>query len=293
MERIHRAVFDDDIEFTAWQDAIDIYSDKEWNENLLRRFAVRAKEIVEASESSISESYYLLKDGAESIQAELDRSPYSPDDAGTDRDGFEYSVEGRKIIGRYIYSDISTEITYSGNISRVISENSVRFEINKTNGLFIVNTISVIKNQKIKKAINNLTNTKLKRINLVGDNNKNYDSFISEISGNNSGNSISLIQIGEVKMTNLQESDDVQQMELNMESESLSHPEIKNRINDNWRISNMSLRVGYAGNLFELRTGSNSKMCYMSVDNVTEFERGEQLVRKTRPLFLDAFSEEL
>lgn len=143
MEDIHHRVFGEDVTFTTWKSVDEKYAEVDWDSNTFEEFLLTTKQVVDGGLDRISESYFdIMKPENLTVNratSELDQNPYD-ETASSDQEpsGFEYEVDDGVIHVRYIHTDVTTDISPTGQVKDLVSEDSINFRIHPDKQLIVV-----------------------------------------------------------------------------------------------------------------------------------------------------------
>lgn len=303
MERIHKNVFDEKVEFTRWDQVFNKYRDYNWTREEVQKFVRISKQIVENSSGSIPESYFSIIEpddiSLEYISNELDRIPYDQDAEGEEKEGFVYKENNGIIEGRYVYVDVETEVYYSGDTDNLVKEGAIEFRLIPEKKLLIVESTKVADIQKAQSYFQKKTNLELK---VCGDLTvyqntdepvRRIDSFRESFSESReeTDDEPVLLRIDNIQLrdpTISDEPDDQTIEKIDFDGRSLAeHEEIRDYTDDGWIIKGFEAPVFYDGNNYELKVSGNEVMGYVRIKNVKDFEQGRELVDKLRQRYLE------
>lgn len=299
MERIHQNFRGEDEEFNNWTEVLDIYRNINITNEDVREFAQLAKQIVEGIDE-ISETYFRIlapnKSDLESITEELDRAQYRPNAAEGDRDGFQYEVQNNNINGRYIYTDISTEISPTGEVNKLISEGSIEFKIVPDDNVLITETTSVVDVQKIKSYFKKRTNISVHvyenlaiKPDIAVDL---FNEFIDSIEHRLSSKGCEFLGVKAVSLHNPFD-DETELRQASFEGNNVQdHPEVRNLIEEGWIPRGGEIIVQFKGQFYDVSFSANRVMSYVKIENIKDYELAKQLMDEMRELFLDIFGKE-
>ncbi|WP_152422489.1 hypothetical protein [Natrinema pallidum] len=271
MERIHRNLFDEDLEFHRWQDVIDEYSGIEWDPELLRKFAKQSKQIVEQGTARISESYFHISFpkslDAEDLFDEFDRNPYEPDAPPDRREGFEYTYDDDYIYGNYVYVDVDINITTHGEVQNLVSEGTLPFRIDLEDSLLILESTKVTDVQKIKSVIRNTTNLGIRVAPLsnqidIGEFKQSLGEYDDELD----------IYVNSATLENDDQGPEVEQKSLELKGPDISEQNVlDNHLEEEWSLVGFSFTCDYKGDLFKITIRLSNVMKYIKIENVYVF----------------------
>jgi len=296
MERIHQNFWDEEREFTNWTEVLDIYLNRSWSNEEVKELAQLSKRIVEGSDE-IAESYFRIVDpknvGLESIKEELDSSLYDAEADPGERDGFQYEIDEGIIQGRYIYTDISTEVSHAGDVNEYVSEGAIEFRILPEESLLITESTRVVDIQKTKSYFNNSTDLSLAvYADLTAHPDKaldRYDNFIQYFNQGGESNNLELLNIGQVSLHNPNHEEN-ELIDISLEGdELLHHPKMDELLNDGWLPKGAEFSVMYRENIFKIKFSANNVMCYLKIGGIRDFKMARELMETVRNHFLQVF----
>lgn len=153
ISRIYENITNDSVQFSSFDEAIESFTYIEWDDDTLLKFVDQIKQVVEKGGNRISETYFDITEpdtiSTSFIERELSEPAYDPNEDGEKKEGFEYQVsDDGNIHGRYVYTDITTNLTFSGEIQPTMSDGFVQFEIDPARSLLIIKSTSVVDIQK-------------------------------------------------------------------------------------------------------------------------------------------------
>jgi|GEM_PF-2446211 len=311
--RIYTNLTGESAEFSSFDEAEEAFLDIDWDDNTLLDFVDQVKQIVEKGENRISETYFDIIEpddiSTALIEKELSEPAYDPDESGEEKDGFEYQVgESGNIRGRYVYTDVTTNLTFNGEIQPTMSDGFIQFEIDPQKDLLIVKSTSVIDVQKARKYFNNKTSIDfapsadytthtdgaLDRINdFLGKFHDGIPSRDQDVPG--------LLQVDTIKLedTSVDSTDDEdsedddsgQQLEnIQFEGHNIKNDEeVQSYLGDDspWVIKKLEAEIYYNGDDFKVTIGTTSMMSYGKVSDSTDWQATTELSEMVRKWFLE------
>ncbi|WP_459988040.1 hypothetical protein, partial [Natrinema sp. JCM 9743] len=281
-ERIHKNVFEEEIDFTRWEQVVNRYEQRSWTVEEAKEYARQAKQIVEDSSSAIPESYFTIVEpedlSVSRVKEELNRIEYDPDASGEEKEGFEYKYIGEEdlIDGRYVFVDVESTITYSGELKELTREDAFEFRISPDDNLLIIESTKVTDIQKAKSYFGKKTNF---NIDIKGDLTRYQDpevpvekiddfrnSFYSDREDAPDSEPV-LLQVDDIQLTDPTISEDEQEEmieQINFEGKNIAdHKEVRGYIEDEWIIKGFEAPVFYDGDLYSLKISGNEVMGYV------------------------------
>ncbi|QCW04196.1 hypothetical protein [Natrinema pallidum] len=297
MERIHQGFFNEDREFTTWNAVRDEYKTKEWTADEVSEFAKVAKRIVESGSYQVPETYFHLNHPDEftlsTIEEELERTPYDDSKEGEDREGFDYEYSENGVRGRYVYADVDTELSYSGNLNYIVQEGAIEFSMDPEKGLLILHSTKVTDVQKIKSIMSDKTNFD---ISVCGP----LTSYPQEAKGkvlefcSTFPNEVtegepSILQINELRFYNPRSEEEEQSIKnINFEGRDIVDlPEVESQREDGRIIIRAIADLNYDDHTYEMTVAGTGTMGYAKLDGVRNFERIEPLMTDLRERYLE------
>jgi hypothetical protein len=303
MERIHKNVFEEKVEFTRWEHVFNKYRGYDWTSDEIKNFVRISKQIVENSSASISESYFRIIEpddiSVEYVSNELDRTPYKQDAEGEEKEGFVYEVNDGVIEGRYVYVDVETEVYYSGDTEDLVKEGAIEFRLIPEQKLLIVESTRVSDIQKAESYFQKKTNLEIKvcgDLTVYRDTDepvRRIDSFRESFSESReeADDEPVLLRIDNIQLrdpTVSEDPDDETIEKIDFDGRSLAeHEEVRDYTDDGWIIKGFEAPVFYNGNNYDLKMSGNEVMGYVRIKNVNDFEQGRKLVDKLRHRYLE------
>ena len=306
----HEYVFGENPNFELYADAREEYSNRNWSDREFKRFVAETKRVVENNQSMVPETYFIItkpeNPSTKTIKAQLDDQKYDPDATGKDRAGFQYREVDGEIDGRYIYVDVNTSVTYSGDVEQPVTESAIEFRIVPSRDLVILQSTSVVKVQKAKSIFRKKTGLD---ITVAGDLTlfdneeaaerveKFRDSF--EPRDSQDREKPAIIQVFDLRLENPTSAgnspeDDDDDDEIKMEltdidfegTDIADHPKVRDEIDNGWIIKRLSANVRYQTEVMEVTIAGTSMMGYAKVENFTSRDRAEELEEDVRERYL-------
>jgi hypothetical protein len=163
MEEIHNRIFEENQTFTTWKSVEEFYESVEWEQEKFEEFLLTAREHVEGGFDRISESYFDIQQ-PENLTTQLatnmlDEALYDenpPEDE--EPDGFRYETDEDGVVhARYIHTDVRTNVTATGEVDQLTSEDAVTFRIHPDQQLMVVESTYPPDVQRMKGAIRKKT----------------------------------------------------------------------------------------------------------------------------------------
>ncbi|QCW04194.1 hypothetical protein [Natrinema pallidum] len=296
MERIHEVFTGEKMSAKSWSEIRQLYMRKDWTDDKVREFGKVAKQIVEQESYSLSESYFDIHQedvSIASIEEELSNNPYQSNASRKNRNGFEYVVENGKINGRYIYTDVDIDLSYSGEITRMISEGAIEFSIYPEENLLVLKSTSVVDVQKTKAIFAKETSFDISvcgQLTAVPDQaTDRIIEFINSFDTNIRPDSPvpTLISVTEVGLYNPSTNEEV-----NIEGaiidggELRSHPQVNTLLENGCEIDKISIEVMFRQSSFEVTIAGTSMMGYARIDGIKDHQRGLHLMDYIREKYL-------
>ncbi len=301
MERIHRSYFGEEVEFTSWSDAYEDYHNRNWSEHEARDFVRQCKQIVEGP-GDLPETYFKIIDpeniDLQTVEEELSDIAYDPDAEGSDREGFEYRIVDGEVDGRYIYTDVETQVSFSGGVNDYVSEGAIEFRIDPSQNLLILETTRVVEVQKAKSYFNrtNFNIVVCRNLTAMPDDavdrvNSFIDSFAEEVEEEGP----TLLSVDGVKLHNPPNMRDDEEDEEEVSLKNIDfngsnvreHPEIRDHLDRNWIIKNIEAAVHYDDSLFTLKMAGTEVMGYSKIEDVNNYDKGNELINEVRSRYLE------
>ena len=154
LKMAHENVFGESPDFETFADAREEYRNKSWGDKEFKRFVAEVKRAIEGNPAMLPETYFIItkpqNPSLKTIKKQLDERQYDPTKTGEERAGFQYREVDDEIDGRYIYVDVDTSASYSGDVNKPVTESAVEFRINPSRNLLIIESTSIVKVQKSK-----------------------------------------------------------------------------------------------------------------------------------------------
>lgn len=310
VQRLYRNLTGDSIEFTDFDEAEEAFLEIDWDDSTLLDFVDQVKQIVEKGENRISETYFdIIEPDSISqgfIENELSEPSYDPDASGEEKDGFEYQVgDDGNIRGRYVYTDIETNLTFNGDIQPTTSDGFIQFEINPQLNLLIIKSTSVIDVQKARKFFNNKTSIEFAPAadftTHTDGSTERINDFLSEFHDGIPDEEVDvpgLLQVDTIKLEDTTEStsdedsdeESGQQLEnIQFEGHDIQNDEeVQSYLGDDspWVIKKLEAEVYYEGDDFKVTIGATSMMSYGKVSDSTDWNAITDISEMVREWFL-------
>lgn len=310
LEMAHNYVFGEKPGFDGYADAREEYKNRDWSKSEFEWFVAECKRVVETNQSMIPESYFIIvtpeNPTLKTIKSQLDEKPYQPEASGKDRAGFHYTESNRHIDGRYIYVDVDTNVTYSGDVNNPVTESAIEFKILPEKNLLIVESSSVVKVQKAKSIFRK--NTGLD-ITIAGDltlfDNKEaadrVEMFRKSFAPRDSTdqNEPALVEVHDLQLKNptstgsaVEDDDDNDEIKMKLTdidfegTDIAEHPKVRSEIEDGWIIKRLSANVRYKQELMNVTIAGNSVLGYTKIENFTSRAKAEELSEDVRNRYL-------
>ena len=313
METIHNRVFDEQVTFSTWNQAKERYSEIEFDPDLFEEFLLTSREIVEGGLDRISEAYFRIEKPdeltTEVITGILDQYWYENRQDAEEPDGFNYEVDGEGIVrASYIYTDVSTDITATGQIEETVQEDSVSFRVNPDKRLIIVESTYPPDVQRMKGVLRrhtsfatticgSLTSDPDEANERVGEF---EDSFVrvsydpddeGKVTPEQEDDVPRLEAIEEVMLYNAG-SDDEQIERIDYEgSNLLEHDIIQERLDEDYVMRGLSATVWFNGDPFVIAFSGSDMMGYAKVEEIQDYPKASVLMDDLRNRFLEHFGD--
>ncbi|ARS90786.1 hypothetical protein B1756_14360 [Natrarchaeobaculum aegyptiacum] len=313
MERLYRNITGESAEFSTFDEAEEAFLDVDWDDNILLEFVDQVKQIVEKGENRISETYFdIIEPDSIStafLERELSDPAYDPDAEGEEKDGFEYQVaDNGNIRGRYVYTDVTTNLTFNGEIQPTMSDGFIQFEIDPDKRLLIIKSTSVIDVQKARKYFNNKTSIDFAP---AADYTTHTDGAVDRINNflaefhdgipSDDQDVPGLLQVDTIKLEDTSvdssdeededEDDNGQQLEnIQFEGHDIKNDdEVQSYLGDDspWVIKKLEAEIYYEGDNFKVTIGTTSMMSYGKVSDSTDWQATSELSSMVREWFLE------
>lgn len=312
VERIYQNLTNDPVEFSSFDEVEEAFIEIDWNDSTLLQFVDQVKQVVEKGENRVPETYFDIVEptsiSTALIEDELSEPTYDPDGSGEEKDGFEYQVgDGGNIRGRYVYTDVSTNLTFNGELQPTMSDGFLQFEIDPECNLLIVKSTSVIDVQKARRYFGDKTSIEIApaadytthtdgAIERIND-------FLSEFHDGipSDGEEVpGLLQVDTIKMEDTSvdsgddtegDDDDGQQLEnIQFEGHNIKNDdEVQSYLGDDspWVIKKLEAEIYYKGDNFKVTIGTTSMMSYGKVSDSTDWKASKELSEMVRKWFLE------
>lgn len=306
LERIHKYVFDEDVSFTGFDEAVREYRARNISDSDLRNFVSESKRVVEGGSAMISETYFNILEPdtltLESVEDMLSSTQFDPNSRGEEREGFEYTRYDDKetIEGKYVYVDVSRELSYSGEPEQYVSEGAIDFEIVPEQNLLVLKSTGVIDVQKTKSIFRRKTEMD---IGVAGDltnldaetTSQRIEDFKNSFGGDDADSNevpiflrVDDLRLHKPEEEGSDEESEVQLTAIDFEGRAISeHPQVIDRIEDGWRIKKMVSKVQYKEEIFEVTVAGTSMMGYGKVADFVSRPKGESLIADIREKYLE------
>jgi hypothetical protein len=305
MKRIHRRVFDEKLEAGIWRKVREQYSEMDWDDDTFEEFLYTAKEIVEGGLERIPEAYFDVERPenltTERVASELDDYLFDDRESTSDEpDGFQYSLNDNGVINAtYVYTDVSTDISATGQVERRVSEDSVSFRINPDQQLIIVESTYPPDVQRMKGVFRNKTNFAITICgNLTGDPdiaNKRVNAFresFPEVTRDDDADGRvrtedddgipKLDDIVEIKLYNPSKEDEKIE-KIDYEGQNLeNHEYIEERQSEGYIVRGFTARVWYNGSPFDIAFSGSEMMGYAKVEEIGDYMTAQDLMDEIR-----------
>jgi len=305
----HENVFGENPDFETFADAREEYRNRSWDEMEFKRFVAETKRAIEANQSMLPETYFIItkpqNPSLKTIKKQLDERRYDPTKTGEERAGFQYREVDDEINGRYIYVDVDTSASYSGEVNHPVTESAVEFRIIPRRNLLIIESTSVVKVQKSKSIFRDKTGLDIQvagDLTLYGHEDaanrvrKFRESFESRDSENQDKPAI--VQVHDLKLErdlaqeNSADKDDdneptMELTDIDFEGTDIAdHPKVQSEIEDGWTIKRLSASIRYKMELMDVTIAGTSMMGYGKIDNFTSRQKAEELKEQVRDRYL-------
>lgn len=300
MQRIHEEFTGEKEEFNRWDEVTEVYSELEWNKERVTEFLSICKRVVDANSGSLSESYFRLHnvEDIDDLLSEFSQREYTPEAKGKAKEGFRYTQKGSRIDGKYIYVDINTEVTFSGEIEYMLSEGSIGFTVDFRNQLLIINSSSVVDVQKTKSIFKKYMSAGLSVYYPVVEYSEKmterYSSMIERISDELTIREITAVNLhtpqGEGSSDELNTISEIEfQGGIAPEIGIRSSSEIAEKLDQGWYIKQLKVKVLEEGELVNVTIGVSEMMNYSKVENYRSRESGNLVQQQVREAFTECF----
>jgi len=313
VERIYQNVTGDEADFSSYDEAEEAFFEIDWNEALFLDFVDHVKQVVEKGEMRKSETYFDITEpdsiSTAQIEEELSDPQYNPDASGEERDGFEYRVgDDGKVRGRYVYTDVETNLTFDGDIQPSTSDGFIQFEIVPEENLLVVQSTSVIDVQKARKYFDRKTSIEFAPsadfTTHIDGSTERVNEFLSEFHDGipSDGSDVpGLLQVDEIKLEDTSvdtdddddddDDDDGEQLEnIQFEGHNIKNDdEVQSYLGDDspWVIKKLQAEVYFRGDRMKVTIGMTSMMSYAKVSETTDWDAITDLSEMAREWFLE------
>jgi len=313
MENIHRRVFDEQVTFSTWKEVKDRYKSIDFDPELFENFLLTAREIVEGGLDRISEAYFNINKPDELttdvVTGILDQYLFDNRQDAEEPDGFDYEVDNDDIVqASYIYADVSTDITATGQIEETTQEDSVSFRVNPSRRLIVVESTYPPDVQRMKGILRRHTSF---AVTICGSLTSDPDEANKRVSDfEDSFVEISFDPDDEGKVTPEQDdgiprleaieevmlynagSDDEQIERIDYEgSNLLDHDIIQERLKEDYVMRGLSASVWFNGDPFTIAFSGSDMMGYAKVEEIQNYPKASVLMDDLRDRFLEHFGD--
>lgn len=314
VERVYENLTGDSIEFSEFEEAVDAFTEIDWDDDTLLEFVDQIKQIVEKGENKVSETYFDIIEpdsiSTASIERELSDPTYNPDASGEDKEGFEYKVaDNGNIRGRYVYTDVTTNLTFNGEIQPTTNDGFIQFEIDPDRDLLIIKSTSVIDVQKSRRYFNNKTSIEFAPsadyTTHTDGSTERINDFLAEFHEgipSEDQDGPGLLQVDTLKLEDTSadseedgegeddEDDNGQQLEnIQFEGHNIKNDEeVQSYLGDDspWVIKKLEAEIYYEGDDFKVTIGTTGMMSYGKVSDSTDWQAITELSDMVREWFM-------
>lgn len=309
IERIYRNVTGDSIELSNYDEAEEAFSEIDWSDSLLLEYVDQVKQVVEKGENRVPETYFDIVEpdsfSLDYIKEQLSEPKYNPDKSGEEKEGFRIQIRDGKVHGRYVYIDVDTKLTFSGEIQPTTSDGFIQFEIDPDNKLLIIKSTSVIDIQKSRKYFDRKTSFEIAP---SADYTTHTDGSVERINDflskfhdgiPSDGDEVpGLLQVDTIKLedTSPESDDDEEETDgHNIENIQFEGHDIKNDDevqsylgpDTPWVIKKLEAEIYYKGEKFKVTIGTTGMMSYSKVSDSTDWDASTDLSQSVRKWFLE------
>lgn len=299
--RIYRNLTGDEIEFSQWGDAVEEFQELEWDGERIRELAELSKQVAQGGETRRSETYFNIVEptdiSVDYIVDEFSRQPYDPEMSGQERDGFKWDIEENWIEGQYIYTDVDTELSFSGDVKNLESEGFIEFRVHPEQNLVILESTSVVDVQKTKGYFGRKTNLEISvcgplttypddAVEMVN----NFLDTFEEGRQDPDSDEPGLLQIDEVRMHYPHSDTEDEPLEgIDFKGDDIGdHPDVAERISNGWIIKGFSAPIDYKNYQFVLTVAGTGTMAYAKVEGSSLDQRkASELLEIVRERYMD------
>lgn len=298
-QRIYRNLTGDEEEFQTWDEAVEIFQGLDWDTEKIREFAEISKQVAHGGESKRSETYFNIADpdgiNIEYVEDEFREEKYNPDASGSDQDGFKWDTEDGIINSQYVYTDINTELSFSGDVKNLESDGFIEFRVIPEEKLVILESTSVVDVQKIKGYFGRKTNMSLTVCGPLtvypDDAVEMVNSFLDEFEDGRpdpGSDEPGLLQIDEVRLHYPHSDTADENLEnISFEGDDIGgHDDVSDRISEGWIIKGFSGPLHYKGTQFILTVAGTGTMGYAKVSGSTDQRKASELLDIVRERYM-------
>jgi hypothetical protein len=99
---------------------------------------------------------------------------------------------------------------------------------------------------------------------------------------------ITRLEINRVQMFNPETEQEEQLKKIDFEGNNIeNHPNIRERRNNGWVMRGLTTRVEYQNAIFDVTIGGNDVMGYVKVEDIGDYDQGQELIQEIRERFLE------
>ena len=315
MQDIHRRTFDESMDFNTWQSVKDVYEEIDFTAELFENFLLNSRQVVKGGLDRISESYFRVQKPenltVKKAKAELGSYLYEErkEESGEEPDGFRYEVgENGTIHASYIHTDVTTDITATGNVEERVSEGAVSFRIEPDEQLIVVESTYPPDVQRMKGALRNSVNfavTICGNLTAHADEaNKRVDNFresfpeveyVEDADGRvRHGDDDDVPKLEDIEALKLfnpgQEKEQIEKIDYSGQNLA-EHPYIQERQDDGYVIRGFSAAIWFNGQPLTIAFSGSDMMGYAKVEDIGDYAEATDLMEILRERYMNHFGD--
>lgn len=286
-------------DFVKWEEVFDYYQGYNWNQEAFDEFLYIAKDVVESGVTTMTEAYLLIRNKTIDIsEVTLALSEFNNQQESSQ---IEYEVtESGHIDCRLTYEITKVSITSFGEMERLVEQKSIAFEIQPSINLVIVRENSPSRVSKIRSSLNSTNMVVSGVVDLsLNDLDDSMHSLINSFehqkdNANLSTDSVSvpvLVEVVSLDMTNPAHDSNIRSIHFSGHKIDRAD-EIREYEDEGWVTNGFESIVRYAGQLYSLRIYVGDRVQYIKLEEVSDYDKGLDLLEDIRDRFLAKFVPE-